>query len=404
MIRSCLFAFLLVLVPQDDAILRARRLIEQLRSDHIEQRNKAAWELEGLVDQARPEIEKAAQDSDLEVRSTAQRLLDDSARRKRIACVRPMPRHLTLSLKEVPLASALEQVSNPLGFGRNAFRIDVPAELQAKISLDLRDANPWQALDALANAARSEWTPGVERWYLSPEGSEQKESWTKCDGFGIRIWGQMGWYSRENEPPVPRLLIRVHLPPDSHPLSWSVEDVEVTDNSGRLIKIDEGIPLTGAAFSRKPGCVGHFEALRHTLPRGSVTELGLVNVKGKLNLMYPRDVNRDEIDLRDFAGPWSKKFNGVTFRIAAVRILKDRSELDYEVSKDKGAPMERFLAWIEDRGNRRVADWLVDAEGKGTPSKLEDRDFNRCVLLHVKGEESVRIPFQLKGIVLSKSR
>src|SRR2546426_160977 len=82
--------------------------------------------------------------------------------------------------------------------------------------------------------------PGVERWYLSPEGSERKESWTKYDGCGLRVWGQLDWYSGEKGPPVPRLLVRVHLPPDSHPISWGIEDLEVTDGSGQTIKIEQG--------------------------------------------------------------------------------------------------------------------------------------------------------------------
>ena len=70
------FVLLLVLLPQGD---RVRELIERLRSDDADQRNRATVTLKKLGKEAVPQLEAAAKDPDLEVASRARSVLNHIA-------------------------------------------------------------------------------------------------------------------------------------------------------------------------------------------------------------------------------------------------------------------------------------------------------------------------------------
>ena len=59
----------------------ARQLVEQFRSDQVEERDRASRDLKSAGESARPSLEEAARDADAEVAGRARELLDflDSA-------------------------------------------------------------------------------------------------------------------------------------------------------------------------------------------------------------------------------------------------------------------------------------------------------------------------------------
>lgn len=157
-------ALLLLLIPllgtvpaQEDP--RIAKLIEDLVDDSITVREKAAAELADLGKAAIPTLERLRQSADIELRSRAGAIL------KTIAEFEVVGRHwhrgarITLDLENVSAAKALEELARQ---GRDKFKFDA-AELQDPISVKVKDASFFEAVEAVCRASSAlTWEPEGE--------------------------------------------------------------------------------------------------------------------------------------------------------------------------------------------------------------------------------------------------
>jgi HEAT repeat protein len=141
------FLIVRMLLPQDDAHPRARKLIEGLRSERVTEREAATQELKNLGPTARPELEKAADDRDPEVADRARQIL-------RVIYIREK---LPLELRE-----AIPGIEERLAWGGSNLWFDIlERSTEKKLS---RRCLRFLALGALSEARSSHEKERILNW------------------------------------------------------------------------------------------------------------------------------------------------------------------------------------------------------------------------------------------------
>ena len=145
--RAALLFLVLGLLPAQDS--RIEQLIEKLVDDSITVREKAAAELAEMGKAAVPALEKLRVSGDIELRSRAASIL------KTIVELEILGRHwrrgprITMDFENAPVAKVLEELAAQ---GRDAFKFDA-AELQDPVTVKVKDASFFDALEAVVRAA-----------------------------------------------------------------------------------------------------------------------------------------------------------------------------------------------------------------------------------------------------------
>jgi len=139
---------LLALAPLQDS---PDELIRRLRSDRAEERDEAGKKLADLGAAAVPALEAARLDKDEEVARRAAAILRTIERRRREAEERKPRRLRSAALKDVPLEDAAKDVFGKFGASVKVdpFGINV----QNAVTLELKDAGFWEAVDQFCQAA-----------------------------------------------------------------------------------------------------------------------------------------------------------------------------------------------------------------------------------------------------------
>lgn len=154
--RSLLAAVLLLAAPPQEA--RVRELVEKLSSDAIDAREEAAAALVELGAEAVAPLEALASTGDAERRGRIAEILKEIGRDGVLRKTWRPARRIDASWAGVPLAEALRQLAG--GVGDEFSGLD---ELGGTVTLDLRRASLWEALDALSRAAPAfTWAPQGE--------------------------------------------------------------------------------------------------------------------------------------------------------------------------------------------------------------------------------------------------
>lgn len=148
-------AVLLLGAPQE---ARVRELVDQLSSDAIDAREEAAAALVELGAEAVAVLEALASTGDAERRGRIAEILKEIARDGVLRKSWRPARRMDAAWKDVPLATALREVA--AGLGDEFAGLE---ELTGTVTLDLRRASLWEALDALGRAAPGfTWAPQGE--------------------------------------------------------------------------------------------------------------------------------------------------------------------------------------------------------------------------------------------------
>jgi hypothetical protein len=141
-------ALVCALVLQADLERRVLELAEKLSSEAIDAREEAAAALVELGPDATPFLESAAGTPDAERRGRIREILREIGRDAVLRGTWRPARRVDASWKDLPVARALEALAAAAG---EEFR--GAAELPGRVTLDLRRATLWEALDALRKAA-----------------------------------------------------------------------------------------------------------------------------------------------------------------------------------------------------------------------------------------------------------
>lgn len=397
---TALAALLALSMPQDP-VEQARRLVEQLRSESLEEREKAAQKLVELGAAARPEVEKALKHEDPEVRACAQTILERIAQRERLDALRKGRKPLTLELKDEPFAEALRKV---LGhFGMTSIQHDKALEAR-RVSLRLEGATLWQAFDTFCAASKSrlQQVTHAQGWRLVDESA--RGQWVSTFDLGdIRLFAAPDGAQKEGDGPWENVLsIRALLPPGAFLSGSRMERIQVADAR------DAPIKGRGEDFDhspdRKAGSPTEVLLWRGYFDPKSMPEAGTLHLRGLLRLRFPGNLERHGVDPRGVL-PAVREIAGavVTVTSAAIDDRGWRMSLQARAGRDS---LKLFL-WTEDSEGK----WLFDtsplkldaggSKGLGSSQHVpKDARPARLVLNRLVSEDVYEIPFDLRNVPL----
>ena len=126
-----------------------QELIERLVDDDIGVREKAATDLAEFGKAAVPALEKARASSDIELRSRAASILRSIAENEVVGRHWHRGARITLDFDRAPVAKVLEELEKQ---ARDKFKYEA-AELQEPMTVRVKDATFWDALEAVCRAA-----------------------------------------------------------------------------------------------------------------------------------------------------------------------------------------------------------------------------------------------------------
>jgi hypothetical protein len=397
-----LAAALLLLLPQDPPE-QARRLIEQLRSDSLEEREKAALKLVELGKAARPDVEKALKQDDPEVRASAKSILDQIARQERLDALRKSHKPLTLELKDEPFAEALRKV---LGhFGMTSIQHDKALE-DRRVSLRLEAATLWQAFDAFCAASKSglRQVTYAQAWRLVDESARGQRVSTHDVG-DVRLFGAPDGAQKTGDGPWENVVsIRALLPPGAF-LSGSKPDrVQVMDARDSPIKVrgedvDHSPDRTAGSPTETLLWSGFFD------PK-NLPEAGTLRIRGLLRLRLPRDLERHAVDLQAGALPAVREIAGARLTLTGAAI-DDKDDWRMNLQAKAGRDALKLFLWTEDAEGRWLFDTSSVSLGAGASTGLgcsrsvpKDARPARLVLNRLVSEDEYEIPFDLRNVPL----
>jgi hypothetical protein len=137
-------------MPQEGPALRVAEELRRLRSDDVEVRNDATRKLTALGEQARSGLEGLLQDPDVDVRSRALDMVRELHRSARIRSVQEPGKRVTIALQGADLEDGLRRIFEAFGLKVAVQRAEPPVD--RTITLNLKNASLWEALDAVVAA------------------------------------------------------------------------------------------------------------------------------------------------------------------------------------------------------------------------------------------------------------
>ncbi len=291
MIRPLALALLLQ-ASQDGA--RVDSLLERLRDDSIQVRDRAAAELVELGRAAFPALDRLKASSDPELRALAFTIRREVERQETLRrYYRPGPR-ITLERENVPLAVALADLARLSGEDL-AFN---PAKFAGRVTVRLRGATFWEALEELSRAGPPlDYRVGENGLVLVPE---KRPSLPAARRGEIAVWLDGLYLTRDYEfTGAPRdtfgIGINAAWEKGVAPVSVLQRLTEVVDDRGRSLLIQERMAAYGMPAAPK----GRAQRLdfRQVLQPPAAGAARIAAVKGYLVLVFPTLLEEAAIDL-----------------------------------------------------------------------------------------------------------
>ena len=399
---------LVLLSPQDDLRRRVDDGVGRFASDDVRARDAAAAELTGLGLKAVAELRRHVNHPDREIRLRVQQVIAEIERRDRILAVRPAPGRLSLELRDVPLAEAIQRVFTPFGLRT---KLSPKGGLpKAQITLTLKDATLWQALDAVTAEGQMEIDddPGplsvnaiyARPWTFAPARNRHRRfRW--ADAGEARVFGSAHGYVGNNDVGFEA---DVALPPGHVARRVQIEDARLKDDTGR----DLGAPMEEkSSFASAPrhvtGNVVWWDLWRRGQPLTAkdLGEAKTFDLEGTLVVVYPKDLERAEVDFPDPSKPVHLKLPGISLTSSLKDPDKERYMAELEWSIDNEKEGDAFWIWMTDAGGRMLSDTpriqFGPTGSMGGHVHVHGK-IARAVLVRVWGEDVVKTPFVIKGI------
>jgi len=141
-----LVGLLLMQDPDVDALLK------HLSDDSIEVREKATAALIGLGEKVEDKVKAFQAGASADAKSRCQAILTNIRRARRVREVCPPVKKVTLKFKDASLKDALKSFQEQTGWS-----VHIPKEDSASITLDLKEAMPFEAVQAIALGAQADY-------------------------------------------------------------------------------------------------------------------------------------------------------------------------------------------------------------------------------------------------------
>jgi len=404
-------AAVLLVIPQD-----LEAVLERLKSADPAERDQAVSELIARGPGALPSLKRHEAHPDSEIRGRIRRAIDEIGRRERVRCLRPDPIRVTLTANEMPLKEVLDKVFPR--FGPKPFdpSFHDPDLVNRRVTLDLKDATLWEAVDAVNAAAGVEVdvfdSRGVRIW---KPGREERPRFAMNVGDARVTLHVDKPQDDKGDRDIP-FWVSVALPVGSCPVSWGIDECKLSDENRREIPVQadpfRGKAARSALLNRRADLPMSGQVWQGSVRSHDLRDARTARFQGKVLIRYPHDVERHEFDVRDFREPVRKVVQGATFTLKSFRHSEGKSWSFSEETQDSGS--ERpvpFLIWGEDADGRWRGDALAGrlggTEGRsGGSSGAHEGGKTRVVklvLALLRGEDLLTIPFAFKDVPLGAS-
>lgn len=361
--------FSIALAVQDTPV---ERLIALLGSDNPAVRDSAQADLLKIGVKALPTLAAFEKGQDPEVRSRIRAISGDILRQERVRRVRREPRRQTLSLQDVPVVEAVQKVF--AGFDAKV-EFENSGELPRKrISLSLKDADWWEAIDAVTDTAGVE--PLESPSHLSSYSIYGSDSKMALAGGRLKRyrWATVGGlriYARpmhSRGPDEVGVEAEVAFPPGLLAFPVRLEELTLETDGGRRLSFEEG-PVFGASRSRK-GFVTYVDVFRTQSPfsREALKGTHSLTLRGKLVVAFPRDVEIVKMDMKDVLTETHLSVGSLEVNVH-IRADRDPFLMAGVRWKDSAPdPKAKLRVWLEDDQDNLVEDLPWDSETPGTSS------------------------------------
>lgn len=377
---------LLALLLQADPAGEIRELIRTLTSDSPEARERASARLKEIGPPAAKALEDLARTGDAELRGRARDLLDHLARMERLRAFRPSGKKVSIELAEVPMKEAVHRVLDP--FGMTGVQVENSAGPR-RVTLSIKDAPLWEAVDRLAKV--SDLSFDIARGQFWEIASPRASTWGATEArVSLEAWG---FASRGKGDLKRALSLNIGLPPDAWACHPSVEDLEVTDATGKKIAHQWEGRLD---LLRRPGLPTRSQGAYLEFAPDDLKGVRQITLSGILKLEFPKDVDRRTI----LRLPGKVSVPGGTIEIERCRRESD-GRWDFSVGASSDGATIQALVGIEDEQGR----WLGDlanllhrhsgSSSTGGSATLIEGIPARGVVTLVIGTDLVREKFRL---------
>jgi hypothetical protein len=316
LVRIVLALCLCGLSPQDRQF---QDLIERLVDDDIAVREKAAGDLADCGKAAVPALERLRASGDVELRSRAASILRAITENEVVGRHWRRGARITLDFDRVPLAKVLDELERQ---ARDKFTFEVP-QLQEPVTVRVKDASFWDALDALCRAAPAlTWEPDGELLSFKP--LRRPPHPAKRSGE-FQVWLDSVAYSRDYDfTGNPRTTFTLNLASAWEagiaPVAVEQKLSDVLDEEGNNLMISDNRFVFGARLDLPKGRIRR-DRVDLPIPQGAKTAKRFTRVKGASTFYFPRAFEDVTIDLRTTSAPVT--LDRVSLVVRNFRSLKD---------------------------------------------------------------------------------
>jgi hypothetical protein len=332
-------------------------LLQRINSDSAEIRDQAIQELIDLGPAVLPALEAYASRSvDLNARSSIKEVIRVIGAREKVRWLRPRSVRLTTTIEKLPLLDAVKQVEGPFGL---EIEMDCPEKQGARVSLNLKGATVWEALDALSSSAgcSCEIDEGRQSRHLRLVMPDNNPLWKKSDHGDARVLVTRDGSGKSAKGGVEiRYRVQVLLPPGTWVDEYEIAKIWVTTRGGDRVESRTTISHAGTSCRRErgvPSLVGGAYVWVE-IPHDA-HEVGSLRISGQLNLSLPEEMQEvHKFNVTD----GSAKIGDVTIS-NAVNGTSHRCTVSGKTEKNKGiawvlTAFDKDGAWMHDFGPIRI--------------------------------------------------
>ena len=364
MVIKTLLALVVALGPlQDDLGKRIDRLIGRLGDDSVDARDEATRELSKLANEAIPHLKKRLESLDPESRQRVKEAIQQIETRQAVEGVLPPLRRVTLNMEDRTVGDVLDELRKQTHLSIDSAN----ASVDGTVSIELKDATPFQAFDELCRKAgglsydlsnRNHFglrhgmgtAQGVRVRFINQSAPDYPVSYARH--YCTRVTSvslQKSTSFRGAQQNHATLMVQLMWTPDVKPESViEFRPTRIEDDQGRslLPERDERLRrsrrrqrVTG--FGRREGLIS--EHVQLTFPEADARKIAIF--EGVATLLFPKEVKTLRFENPAEAVGETVELEGMQITLKAYRAKKTLHSLTLEVTgnlrRDQGEQERR---------------------------------------------------------------
>jgi hypothetical protein len=305
---------------QEDS--RIRDLIDQLLDDDIGVREKAAAELADYGKAAVPALEKLRASQDVELRSRASSILRSITENEIVGRHWHRGPRITMDFEGAPVARVLEELARQ---AKDTFKFNAAA-LQEPVTVKVKDASFWDALEAVCRAAPAlTWEGDGDALSFTPKRRPPYPA--KRQGEFV-VWLDAITYSRDYDfTGNPRVAFTLNLVSAWEagivPVAVEQQITEILDQDGASVMVPDRFQYYGGTRLEAPKGRTRRDGTFVPVPQAGKSAKKFSRVRGTSTFYFPRSYEDVTLDVRSTPNPAPLTLDRITIAVRNFRAMKD---------------------------------------------------------------------------------